>query len=74
MAKQSQFFRYYKSRLERCKDGDELVKLSREIESKSFPPGEKLALQLSAIFIAKQFDKKGKQLKEAAPEGGDLDG
>lgn len=61
MAK-SVLFKYYSDKIARCKSPDELLKISREISSKSFRADEKTALALACVFAAKQFDK---QLKKA---------
>lgn len=73
MPKRSAFFNLYQERIFRCKSPDELLKLSKEITTKSFKGGEKIALTLACIFAAKWFDKHGCAPSKDQLEGGDLD-
>ena len=73
MPKHSALFNLYQERISRCKSPDELLKLSKEITTKSFKGNEKLALTLACIFAAKWFDKHGCAPSKAQLEGGDLD-
>lgn len=73
MPKHSALFNLYQERISRCNSSDELLKLSKEITTKSFKGNEKLALSLACIFAAKWFDKHGCAPSKAQLEGGDLD-
>ena len=73
MPKHSALFNLYQERISRCKSSDELLRLSREITTKSFKGNEKLALTLACIFAAKWFDKHGCAPSKDQLEGGELD-
>ena len=73
MPKRSALFNLYQDRISRCKSSDELLKLSKEITTKSFKRIEKIALTLACIFAAKWFDKHGCAPSKDQLEGGDLD-
>ena len=65
MARQSALYKIYADRLSRCSSPDELLQLSREISQIPFLATERTALFVSCVFIAKRFDKKGKQFRKA---------
>lgn len=69
----STIYTMYKQKLERCQSPDELLKICDEINKIPFRAKERTALLVSAVLIAKYFDKHGAKPKEAAPEGGVLD-
>lgn len=73
MSKHFALFNLYQDRISRCKSSDELLKLSKEITTKSFKGNEKIALTLACIFAAKWFDKHGSAPSMEQLEGGDLD-
>lgn len=57
----SDYFKLYSDRIARCKNSDELLKISREIASKSFRANEKAALMIACVAAAKYFDKQNKK-------------
>lgn len=73
MPKHSALFNLYQERISRCQSSDELLKLSREITTKSFKGAEMVALVLLCIYAAKWFDKHGCAPSKEQLEGGDLD-
>ena len=73
MPKRSALFNLYQDRISRCQSSDELLKLSKEITTKSFKGAEKIALALLCIYAAKWFDKHGCAPSKDQLEGGDLD-
>lgn len=73
MAKNSALFNLYKERITRCKSGDELVQLSKEISKISFRMRERTALIVACVFAAKWFDKHGVAPTKEQLDSGDLD-
>lgn len=57
--KSSQIFNAFKDRLQRCKDPDELLQISKEITQADLIADEKTALALACVYYAKQMDKRG---------------
>ena len=71
--KSSQIFNSFKDRLQRCKDPDELLRISQEIAHADLIAVEKTALALACVFYAKQMDKRGMAVTQDAAAAGDLD-
>lgn len=67
MSRTSQLYKLYSVRLHRVQTPDELVQLSREINSSSLLQREKAALAMACIFAAKYFDKHGGKLNVQDP-------